>query len=43
MITNNTDHDIRPTAAPTENDEPESLVTGRDGTNQLTGVRTDVE
>jgi hypothetical protein len=43
MITNNTDHDVRPTAAPTGDDEPESIVAGRDGTNQPTGVRTNVE
>jgi hypothetical protein len=41
-MTNNV-YNIRPTAAPSENDEPESPVTGRDGTNQPTGVRTDVE
>jgi hypothetical protein len=38
MITNNDNHGTRPTAAPTENDEPEPVVTGRDGTDGATGV-----
>lgn len=43
MITNVTDHDTRPTAAPTGNDDPESPLTGRDGADGPTGVRIDVE
>jgi hypothetical protein len=38
MITNDTDHDTRSTAAPTGNDDPEPVVTGRDGTDGATGV-----
>lgn len=41
MIT--TDTDIRPTGAPTENDDPEPAPAERDAVDWPMGVTTDVE